>query len=152
GNPTVSGSTDTYTLTLDSNGQATVIFTSPTAGQVTGNAYVTLDVGGVSLTRDTDPTTTATAGPGGTRPAVKTFEDAYVVIGPNGTNPINKNHTFTATVYENLGDGNGYVLAPDGTTVVVTLTNSNGASANPAGPFTLTTSGGTGQVSVTFTS
>jgi hypothetical protein len=41
------------------NGVCGVTFTSQTAGTVTGNSSVTLSVGGVSLTRDTDPATTA---------------------------------------------------------------------------------------------
>ena len=49
-------------------------FSSPTAGTVTGNASVTFLVGGVSLTRDTDPATANVgAGPGGSGPAVKHF-------------------------------------------------------------------------------
>src|SRR5207249_1403786 len=37
------------------NGKCTVTFTSPSAGKVTGNASVTFNVSGQSLTRDTDP-------------------------------------------------------------------------------------------------
>src|SRR5436190_5891239 len=40
------------------NGVCGVTFTSQTAGTVTGNASVSLSVGGVPLTRDTDPATT----------------------------------------------------------------------------------------------
>jgi hypothetical protein len=57
----------------NANGQCFVVFTSPTAGTVTGNASVTLSVGGVSLTRDTNPATPATSGPGGSGPAIKHF-------------------------------------------------------------------------------
>ncbi|MFL5797039.1 MAG: hypothetical protein ACJ77A_03785, partial [Actinomycetota bacterium] len=39
---------------LDANGQCTVVFTSNSAGQVTGHASVSLSVGGVALTRSTD--------------------------------------------------------------------------------------------------
>jgi hypothetical protein len=41
---------------LDNNGQCTVVFTSSTAGTVTGHASVSLVVGGVTLTRSTDGT------------------------------------------------------------------------------------------------
>jgi prealbumin domain-containing protein len=61
----------------DVNGQCFVVFSSPTAGTVTGNGSVTIkpaDVGGVTgLTRDTDPATPATSGPGGSGPAIKHF-------------------------------------------------------------------------------
>ena len=57
----------------DANGQCFVVFTSPTAGTVTGNASVQFLLGGVLLTRDTDPNTPATSGPGGSGPAIKHF-------------------------------------------------------------------------------
>ncbi len=64
---------------LNASGQCVVVFTSPSAGQVTGNASVTLVVGGLTLTRDTDPATTGVpSGPGGSGPAVKTFVDAKI--------------------------------------------------------------------------
>jgi hypothetical protein len=59
--------------TTNASGQFDVTFTSATAGTVTGNASTTITVGGVVLTRDTDPITVPTAGPGGSGPAVKTF-------------------------------------------------------------------------------
>jgi hypothetical protein len=90
---------------LDSNGQCTVVFTSNSAGQVTGHATAGLTVGGVSLTRSTD----------GVSPnsddAVKTFVDAYITIAPNGTNGITESHTFTVTVFEDDGSGGGFVAA-----------------------------------------
>ena len=58
---------------LDASGQCIVVFTSTTAGTTTINATVTLVVGGVTLTRDTDPATLVGAGPGGTGPATKTW-------------------------------------------------------------------------------
>jgi hypothetical protein len=57
----------------DASGNCTVSFTSDNPGTVTGNASITLTVGGVSLTRDTDPATSAGSGPNGSGPAVKTF-------------------------------------------------------------------------------
>jgi hypothetical protein len=39
---------------LDANGQCTITFTSPTAGTVKGHAVVSLVVGGVTLSRNTD--------------------------------------------------------------------------------------------------
>jgi hypothetical protein len=57
----------------NASGQYAVDFTSITAGTVTGNATTTFLIDGVSVTRDTDPITVATAGPGGSGPAIKTF-------------------------------------------------------------------------------
>lgn len=59
---------------LNASGQCTAVFTSATTGQTVGNASVTLTVGGVSLTRDTDAATASIgAGPGGSGPATKTW-------------------------------------------------------------------------------
>src|SRR5204863_332640 len=67
-------------------GQCTIVFTSPSAGKVTGNATAILTVAGLSLTRDTDPATAAIrTGPGGSGPAVKTFVDARITIAPDAT-------------------------------------------------------------------
>src|SRR5262249_25410540 len=111
------------------NGTCTITFTSPTAGQVTGNASVTVPLKGVTMTRDTDPATPAIgAGPGGSGPAVKTFVDANITINPpTATNEVGQTHTVTVTVQQNAGDGNGFVNVPNGTKPTVTLTNSNGA-------------------------
>src|SRR5439155_387488 len=109
---------------------------------------------GVTFTRDTNPATSAIgAGPNGSGPATKTHVDANITIAPTtATNDAGANHTFTVTVKRNLGGGDGFVNAPDGTKPTVTLTNGNGATdsvvtntgANPG-----TTAG---QCSVTFAS
>jgi hypothetical protein len=58
----------------NASGQCVIVFTSATAGQTIGNASVTLSVNGVSLTRDTNPATVIIpAGPGGSGPATKTW-------------------------------------------------------------------------------
>jgi hypothetical protein len=72
----------------NASGQFSVTFTSATAGQVIGNATTSLIVGGLNLTRDTDPATAGIdAGPGGSGPAIKTFvrdrQDHFIVIGPD---------------------------------------------------------------------
>jgi hypothetical protein len=115
---------------LDDNGQCKIVFTSPSAGQVTINATVTLTVGGLSLTRDTDPTTTNVPdGPSGTGPATKTFVNARILLDPlTSTNPTGAPHTVTVTVQQNAGDGLGFVAATVGN-VDVTLSNSGGAVA-----------------------
>src|SRR5262249_7147977 len=74
----------------DSSGQCKIVFTSQTAGQVTGNANSTLSVSGVSLTRATGDSHTGDSGP-----AVKTFVDAKISIAPNKTNEVGQPHTFT---------------------------------------------------------
>src|SRR5262249_16035900 len=51
------------------NGVCSATFTSQTPGRVTGNASISLKVGGVSITRDTNPTSDAPSGPGGSGPA-----------------------------------------------------------------------------------
>src|SRR5438874_1526475 len=86
---------------LDANGQCTVVFTSNSAGQVTGHASVSLSVGGVALTRSTD----------GNAPIpghyVTTFVAANLPIAQSATNEVGQPHTFTVTVQKDAGDGAG---------------------------------------------
>ena len=82
--------------------------------------------------------------------AVKTFVDARIHITPDDTNEVGQPHTFTAFVEKNLGVGGGWVAA-GGATVSITLANSNGGVADPAGPFNGTTDAA-GHFSATFTS
>jgi uncharacterized repeat protein (TIGR01451 family) len=132
--------------TTNSSGQFQVTFTSATAGQVIGNATVTLSVLGVNLTRATGDSNAGDSGP-----ATKTFEDATIRIGPNATNGISEPHTFTVTVLDNAGTGAGFVAA-QGVPVTVTLTNQNGANfILESGSLTGTTDPN-GQFTVTFTS
>src|SRR5206468_180154 len=105
---------------LDDNGQCVTVFTSNSAGKVTGHATVTLTVGGVTLTRETNGIAP------NSRDAVKTFVDAKIAIASSATNAVGAAHTFTVTVMQDAGDGNGFVPAPVGN-VDVTLTDSNGA-------------------------
>jgi hypothetical protein len=128
----------------DGSGQCTIVFTSNSAGVVTGHASSDVSVGGLSLSRETDGVAPNSGD------AVKTFVDAYITIAPDDTNNIGENHTFTVTVFEDDGSGAGFVLAA-GENVTVTLTNSGGAVANPAGPFNGVTDG-SGEFEVTFTS
>jgi hypothetical protein len=144
------GDNNPLTATTNASGQATIEFTSSSAGTVTINASTTFSVGGVSLTRDTDPATPAIAGPGGSGPASKVFEDARISIGQSATNEVGQPHTFTLTFSVNRGDGNGF-QPESGANCTITLTNSNGAVANPAGPIN-GTSDSNGQLSATFTS
>jgi hypothetical protein len=104
----------------DGLGQCTIVFTSNAAGTVTGHASTTLTIDGVLLSRNTN----------GVAPnsddAVKTFVDAFITIDPDGTNPVGAPHTFTVTLWKNLGLGGGFVVA-DGEDVDFTLTDSLGA-------------------------
>ena len=92
-------------------------------------------MGSVTLTRET-----AGFAPN-SGPAVKTFVDAKILIEPDDTNEVGDDHTFTTTVW--VDDGSGidadgqmgtFDRAPEAD-VTVTLTNANGAVADPAGPF-----------------
>ncbi|MCI0582589.1 MAG: prealbumin-like fold domain-containing protein [Chloroflexi bacterium] len=114
---------------LDDNGQCVVVFTSDSAGQVTGDATVHLTVGGVSLTRNTDGVAPNSGD------AVKTFVDAYITIAADATNEVSDPHTFTVSVFQDDGraaadpDGDGatgFTPALVGN-VDVELSDSNGA-------------------------
>jgi hypothetical protein len=158
--------------TSDATGHFSVTFSSAKAGLVLANATATItnfDLDGAAgplpavtpaIVRDTDPNTNTPAGPGGSGPAVKRWVDAYVDINPDGTNPVGAPHTFTVSVFQNDGLAigapggdayNGFGAVGAGVPVTMLLTNSNGAVADPAGPFSNTTNAN-GQFSVTFTS
>ena len=139
--PADNGSCDEGTNT---DGTCTVIFTSDTAGIIVGSASATFESGGQRF--DVATGTTAETGA-----AIKRFVDAWIAIDPPlDTNGIGEPHTFLVTVEQD--DGSGITPAPNGTTPVVTLTESNGAViANTtdtcANPGTVN-----GECTVTFTS
>jgi uncharacterized repeat protein (TIGR01451 family) len=139
----------TYNLTTDGNGQASVTFTSATAGEVIGSASTTFTVvPGVPSTTLTRSTGDSNAGDSGQ--VTKFFEDANISISPNATNGLTEPHTFTVTVLDNAGDGKGYVAAAN-VPVTVSLAGQNGASPVGATPLSGTTDV-KGQFQVTFTS
>ncbi len=109
----------------DANGQCVITFTSNSVGQVTGRATSTLSVNGSA------PFTVTTDGQApNSADAVKTFVDANIQISPlSDNNPVSTNHTLTAHVNINAGNGSGFVSAPAGTVISFALTNSGGASA-----------------------
>ena len=154
---TASSTCDDLGANTNASGQCTIVFSSPSAGRTTANAYVTLNVGGVSLTRDTDPATSSVgSGTGGSGPAVKTWVDAKISITPgNATNEVGQAHTFTVAVLQNDGSGSGFVAPPNGTSVTVTFTDSNGATHNTSSDTCLNPPGAgtvSGSCTVTFTS
>jgi hypothetical protein len=136
-------------LTTGGTGSCQVSITSPTAGKTTITATTTLSVLGVSLTRTTGDTNA-----GDSASAVKTWVDANIAISPlTATNAVGTPHTFTATVKINAGDGEGYVPAPNGTTINFSLSNSGGATATFVGGISsCLTTGGTGSCDVSITS
>jgi uncharacterized repeat protein (TIGR01451 family) len=129
----------------NASGQCTIVFTSNSAGQVTGHASSSVSVGGLSLSRETDGVAPNSGD------AVKTFVDARISITPDGTNGIGEDHTFTVLIEKNEGDGSGWVPADDGTTVSVTLTDAGGASASVSSED-CSTGTTNGLCSVTFSS
>ena len=124
-------------------GECTVTITSASAGLITAHASVTFSVGGIELTRETDGTAPNSGD------AEKFFVDAYITINPpTAENIVGDPHTFTVNVFQDDGrladqDGNGTAgdsledgdgvtgptNAPDGTIVLVTLTDTDGADS-----------------------
>jgi hypothetical protein len=138
-NQTVTDNCATGTGT-DANGNCTVILTSTVAGVFTANASVTATFGGSTFTRDTNSTTPAPCGGGTTcGPAVKTFVDANIQIGPSGTNGINEAHTFTGHV--NVNPGTGFVNAPAGTVITFAIVSGPGSFVGGATCATVGTTG-----------
>ncbi len=128
----------------DAAGQCTIVFTSNSAGQVTGHASWTGTLGTpAAFTVATDGNAPNSGD------VVKTFVDANIQISPNGVNRVGDAHTFTAHVNVNAGQGAGFVNAPDGTQISFTIDSGPGAftSVNPC-----MTSGGTGSCQITLSS
>src|SRR5215211_628162 len=125
----------------DAGGECVIVFTSATAGTVTGNASVTV----LGLSRSTS----GNSGPGGSGPAVKTYVDANIQIGPqSATNPIGTNHTLTGHV--NVNSGSGFANAPAGTQIAFSIVSGPGSFVG--GTNTCTTVGTTGSCTVEITS
>jgi hypothetical protein len=135
----------TGTGTTDANGQCTIVINGPTTGLVKAFAYVTVHfAGGLTIDRDADSTTPTSHGPGGTDEASKTWVDANISITPAfGTNATGVDHTLTAHVQVDTGNGVGFGNPPDGTvTVNFTLSNDATATATFDGPSSCTIVGG----------
>jgi uncharacterized repeat protein (TIGR01451 family) len=132
------------------NGECTVTINSDVAGTFNAHAASNVMVGGLSLLRETD-------GLGDNSDvAVKTYVDDFNTIDPDGVNPVGDPHTFTVTLWKDLGDGAGFVAAA-GEDVDFILTDGDGASSildapsstcDDAGPNT----DGSGQCTIVFTS
>jgi hypothetical protein len=137
------GAPSLFCNTVGVTGQCTVNLTSAVTGVDVVTASTTVSVFGVSLTR-------STTGAPNSGPATKRWVNARISINPDATNTVGEDHTFTVLLEEDAGDGLGFVPSA-GETVTVTLTNSNGAVAAPAGPFVGVTNA-LGQFQVTFTS
>ena len=60
-------------------------------------------------------------------PATKTFVDAKIGFSPDAVNVVDNPHPFTVTVMVDHGNGDGFVDAAAGETVVVTLTTGVGS-------------------------
>src|SRR5260370_1321166 len=116
------GSSVLTTTCTTSAGSCSVLIYSSSAGQNTVNATTTFSVSGVSLTRATGDGISSDSGP-----VTKTWVDAYIKLALQHTpDEINTSanttgETVTANVFQNDGLGLGYVPAPDGTTVNLSL-------------------------------
>lgn len=106
-------------------GTASVTINSPTAGTVTLNATTTLAVGGVTLTRDTDPSTTPTAGPEGSGPATKIYVEPKIKIEKTTNGPTNSNTTAPTYHNEDVPTGAGVPILTPGSSVTWTYQVTN---------------------------
>jgi uncharacterized repeat protein (TIGR01451 family) len=143
-------------VTLMSNDGSTAVYTvtinNPTAGkfEIKASDNITFTSpysplpGSLTLTRATGDGHT-----GDSADAVKTYQDIAVSITPSATDVVGHQHTFTAHVGINLGDGAGFVNDPNAT-VTVALTPSNGASVHQDSPTNGVVGGG-GAVTYTLT-
>ncbi len=130
-------------------GSCSVFINTDTAGSVDIHATTTFDVGGESVTRETD-------GQGNNSvDANKVYVDAQIDLTPlTATNEVNSAHTITATVQQDDGlatggDGvDGWAPAPDGTVVTFSLLNNTAGADFVGGVDTCTINNGLGTCSV----
>ena len=130
---TVEGNVLTCKLTINSNSAG--VFTANAAARVTftGDDEVVIDL-----------TTNGQGGNSG--PAVKTYVDADIQVGPDGVNAVGDPHTVAGHV--NVNDGTGKENAPSGTFITFKVESGPGALSATS----CATVGTTGSCSVTLTS
>ncbi|HYV08140.1 MAG TPA: prealbumin-like fold domain-containing protein, partial [Thermoplasmata archaeon] len=143
-------------------GSCSIVIVAHSAGTVVVHATTTFSVGGETLTRATGTDGQNSAD------AIKIFIDARIFIGPDDTNGIGEEHTFTVLVLVDYGGGAGPQAVPEGTHPTVTLTDVGGAvnivssdtcfgaGTDPEGTCTVTFTSNfagtvTGHAAVTFT-
>jgi hypothetical protein len=136
GSCTTSGGTGTCQFTYSDTGGV---------GTDTIHATTTFSVAGLSLTRSTLASGTDSHGDG--TDVAKSWVDANISLSPlTKTNQVGTSHTVTCTIKQNLGDGNGFVAAPNGTVCNWSIT----AGPNSGKSGSCTTSGGTGTCQFTY--
>lgn len=119
--------------TTDADGRLTVRFVSATAGQVVTTASSSVAVGDTTVLATTD----GTAGSSG--PSTKTFVDAKIAIGSDGSAQVGEPQRFNVTVWADDGRGTdldgsmGTFDRVEGATVYVILSGADGATPEPAG-------------------
>jgi len=127
----------------DGSGQCSVIVNSTVAGIFTANATSSVNVNDVIFNLATNNIAPNSG------PAVKTYVDANISLTPGvATNSIGDIHTLTAHV--NVNPGTGFVNAPNGTSINVSVVSGPG-SLTPANGI-CTTAGDTGSCTVTLSS
>ena len=145
-NGAVSVPAGTQTCTTNASGVCSVSFTSNSTGTTTGTASATVSVGGISFGINT----TNDAATTGSEAVLKTWVDATIDITGDGSNRAGVNHSFTATLTSDDGDGSG--PQPVASQLVsIQKVDANGAASVPSGTQTCTTNG-SGVCSITFTS
>lgn len=123
GSPSVNGNVATCSLTINSS----------SSGVFSANASAAVTMGGVTVNRSTS----GNSGPGGSGPATKTYVDAYIQLSPlTATNFVGTNHTITASVFTDSGDGAGPILTGN---VQVTFSKASGPGSFVGNVSTCTT-------------
>ena len=157
--------------TVGTTGQCTLTITSAVTGQSIVSACTEemappggLTVNNVQLSRCTDGLQVAPVGcpddpdPGGPQcinglPVEKFWVDAEILLAPpQDANAVNDPHTFTCHIRIDIGDGNGFVDAPDGTLCDLDKVSGPGDFTPTTNDDQCLVNGGDGNCTVTFTS
>lgn len=127
----------------DSLGECTIVFSSATGGLVTGHAWSSIQVGGISVFRSTDGNAP------NSEDAVKRYVDARLTLSPGeAANQIGATHVITAFLEIDMGDSSGFQAAPDGEEIDFAIDSGPGVLS----PTFCLTAGGTGMCSVDLSS
>lgn len=129
------------TITINSSGAGTYTATA------SGSAFVSdTNISGAAAVIKRSSTASA-HGPDGNDGAVKTYVDARILIGADGLNPVDANHTVTATVQTKDGSG-AWIGAPAGTAINFDLEGAGGFVGGTSSCLTSATSAGRCSVAI----
>ncbi|TMB95531.1 MAG: hypothetical protein E6J42_10390 [Chloroflexi bacterium] len=144
--PTISANGLSASCTLTISNNASGVFTANASASICFTGLT--DPASGCLTRDTDPATAPTSGPGGSGPVTKKYVDGFATVTPDDINGIGESHTFTCSTTA-LVDATG--LAPSSITLGCTVSPAPTSQSNTCSTPTISNGGKTATCTLTIT-